>query len=167
MPLGRSTRWWKGQGAATAREHPEDLRNYFESEIVSLANSAEVTAVVDAGYTFNYDQNTKTLIMLDGTGNYLQHYTIPQGRTNSQRQALDTRVNKMLGNVQGYGQQEQEVVVPGETGIVVPPRQRTELTVNSMRRIAEQLETLKVHKGLIPDFNQENYFVQLRTIGRQ
>ena len=167
LPLGRSTRWWKGQGAATAREHPEDLRNYFESEIVSLANSAEVTAVVDAGYTFNYDQNTKTLIMLDDTGNYLQHYTIPQGRTNSQRQALDTRVNKMLGNVQGYGQQEQEVVVPGETSIVVPPRQRTELTENSMRRIAEQLETLKVHKGLIPDFNQENYFVQLRTIGRQ
>jgi len=163
LPLGRSTRFWKGEGATYARENPEGFKNYFESELTSLRDSAEVRAVTESGYSFAYDQGTKTLVMLDAQGNYAQHYTIPQGNTSTQRQALGARVQGFLNTVQGYGQQTQPTVTATMGGpIVSRPMDRTELGVNSMRRITEQLETLRVHKNLLPEYNQGNYFNMIR-----
>lgn len=163
LPLGRSTRFWKGEGATYARENPEGFKNYFESELTSLRDSAEVRAVTESGYSFAYDQGTKTLVMLDAQGNYAQHYTIPQGNTSTQRQALGARVQGFLNTVQGYGQQTQPTVTATMGGpIVSRPMDRTELGVNSMRRISEQLETLRVHKSILSEYNQGNYFNMIR-----
>jgi len=163
LPLGRSTRFWNGEGATYARENPENFKNYFESELTSLRDSADVRAVTESGYSFAYDQGTKTLVMLDAQGNYAQHYTIPQGNTSTQRQALGARVQGFLNTVQGYGQQTEPTVTATMGGpIVSRPMDRTELGVNSMRRITEQLETLRVHKSILSEYNQGNYFNMIR-----
>ena len=164
LPLGRSTRFWQGEGARYAKDNPDRLRNYFESELTSLRDSPDVRAVTENGYSFSYDQGTKTLVMLDAQGNYAQHYTIPQGRTSTQRQALGSRVQGFLNTVPGYGQQTQPTVTATMGGpIVSRPGDRIELGVNSMRRMTEQLETLRVHKNLLPEYNQGNYFTMIRN----
>ena len=163
LPLGRSTRFWQGEGARYAKDNPDRLKNYFESELTSLRDSPEVRNVTEIGYTFSYDQGTKTLVMLDAQGNYAQHYTIPQGRTSTQRQALGSRVQGFLNTVPGYGQQTQPTITATMGGpIVSRPGDRIELGVNSMRRMTEQLETLRVHKNLLPEYNQGNYFSMIR-----
>lgn len=170
LPLGRSSRFWNGEGVRYAKDNPEKLRNYFESELTSLRDSPEVRAATENGNTFSYDQGTKTLVVLDAQGNYAQHYTIPQGRTSTQQQALGSRVQGFLNTVPGYqAQVEKSTRVASAMatnpleGVMTDTRSTPLINFNSLRRITEQLETLRVHKNLLSEYNQGNYFTMIRN----
>lgn len=173
---GNIRAFWDG-GVRIAMETENDytrLQNYFNSETESIADNESVKRATASGsIQFTYDNNTKTLLVKNRLGQYVQHYSLMDAGSSLDQQNASSKLKRFLDTVPGYAEQVQKssrIAAAMATNPLEAAMTDTELAplidFNILRRMTEQLQTLSLYKSKL-DATQESYFNQIRTQGQQ
>ena len=173
---GNIRAFWEG-GVRLAMESSGDfsaLQNYFNAETEGIAANPSVRrALENNAVQFTYDNNSKTLVVKNRQGQYVQHYSLMDAGTSLDQQNASTRVTKFLETLPGYREQVEKssrIAAAMATNPLEAAMTDTELAplidFNILRRMTEQLQTLSLYKTKL-DATQESYFNQLMTQGRR
>jgi hypothetical protein len=157
---GRMNRFLKGAGREYSRDNPVAFNNRFNSETTAIANDPTLQTSLAGGNSFTYDENSKTLVVLDSNGRYVQHYTMPQGRTKVQQAAANGRAQQFIQSLPGLNQE------PGDTvggRARIPANMAPKINNNVLRKLTENLENLRVNADIIKDYNIGTYFDVIRS----
>ena len=163
LGYGRMNRFLKNQGHEFVKKYPEWFSNRFESETAQIEADGSLRTAAAEGNTFTYDEGTKTLVVVNSEGRYVQHYSVPQGTSKMQQNTSRARVNQFLETVPGYGEAP---TLSGTRGSRVRRPQASMIDTNILRRITDGVENIRVNGQYIAFKTPKSYFDFL-TQGQQ
>lgn len=165
LPQGRMNRFLGGAGKAYARDNPVAFNNRFVSETTAIASDSNLQASFMQGNTLTYDENSKTLVVLGADGQYIQHYTMPQGRTKVQQAAARGRAQQFIQSIPGIDNQQFTTIEGTGRSRRVVGVSPVKIDNNVLRKLTENLENLRVNADVIKDYNINTYFDTIRGAG--
>jgi len=165
LPEGRMNRFLRGAGRASAKDNPVAFNNRFISETTAIANDANLQASFMQGNTLTYDENSKTLVVLGADGQYIQHYTMPQGRSKVEQAAARGRAQQFIQSIPGIDNQQFTTIEGTGRSRRVVGVSPVKINDNVLRKLTENLENLRVNADVIKDYNINTYFDTIRAAG--
>jgi len=165
LPEGRMNRFLRGAGRASAKDNPVAFNNRFISETTAIANDANLQASFMQGNTLTYDENSKTLVVLGADGQYIQHYTMPQGRSRVEQAAARGRAQQFIQSIPGIDNQQFTTIEGTGRSRRVVGVSPVKINDNVLRKLTENLENLRVNADVIKDYNINTYFDTIRAAG--
>ena len=165
LPQGRMNRFLGGVGKTYARDNPVAFNNRFVSETTAIANDSNLQASFMQGNTLTYDENSKTLVVLGADGQYIQHYTMPQGRSKVEQAAARGRAQQFIQSIPGIDNQQFTTIEGTGRSRRVVGVSPVKIDNNVLRKLTENLENLRVNADVIKDYNINTYFDTIRGAG--
>lgn len=159
LPQGRMNRFLKGAGKEYARENPSEYNFRFNTETAAIAADPTLQAALASGNSFTYDENSKTLVVLDANGTYVQHYTMPQGRSKVQQAAARGRAQQFMQSLPGVNREPETTDGRARRPVLAGEK----ITDNLLRKLTENLENLRVNGDIIKDYSINTYFDTIRS----
>lgn len=165
LPQGRMNRFLGAAGKTYARDNPVAFNNRFVSETTAIANDSNLQASFMQGNTLTYDENSKTLVVLGADGQYIQHYTMPQGRSKVEQAAARGRAQQFIQSIPGIDNQQFTTIEGTGRSRRVVGVSPVKIDNNVLRKLTENLENLRVNADVIKDYNINTYFDTIRGAG--
>lgn len=159
LPEGRMSRFLKGAGKEYSRDNPTQFNFRFNTETAAIAADPTLQASLASGNSFTYDENSKTLVVLDSNGTYVQHYTMPQGRSRIEQAAARGRAQQFIQSIPGINREPETAGGRARIPVLAGPK----ITDNLLRKLTENLENLRVNGDIIKDYSINTYFDAIRS----